>query len=159
VAYLVPLSTYLYPGKVAIGNMGEVEVSNEDLCGFVSTCAGVVEEQKKKVIALPLRTLEVGSREESIDFNLFQISGECLRAFLERYEADFLTPCDVLGAVQGHEAGQRAKGCQALVPCRNGAAPTLLQMKKEHPNQVGGYVDHLHCIDAPTDLPGDERNQ
>ena len=71
--------------------------TNEDLCGFVGTCAGVVEEQKKKVIALPLRTLEVGGREEGIDFSLFQISGGCLRAFLERYEADFLTPCDVLG--------------------------------------------------------------
>ena len=56
---------------------------------------------------------------------------ECLRVFLERYEADFLTPCDVLGAVQGHEAGERMEGCQALVPCRNSAAPTLLQMKEE----------------------------
>jgi hypothetical protein len=39
----------------------EVEVSNEDLCAFVGTCAGVVEEQEKKVIALPLCTLEVGA--------------------------------------------------------------------------------------------------
>ena len=47
----------------------------------------------------------------------------------------------------------------ALVPCRNGAAPTLLQMKKKHLHQVGGYVDHLHGVDAPAGLPGDERNQ
>jgi hypothetical protein len=139
--------------------MCEVEVSNEGLCSFVGTCACVVEEQEEKVIALPLRSLEVGGREEDIDFSLFQISAGCLRAFLERYEADFLTPSDVLGAVQGHEAGQRVEGCQALVPCRNGAAPALLQMKKEHPHQVGRYVDHLHGIDAPADLPGDERNQ
>lgn len=86
--------------------MCEVEVSNEDLCSFVGTCACVVEEQEKKVIALPLRTLEAGGREEGIDFSLFQISGGCLRAFLERYEADFLTPSDVLGAVQGHETGE-----------------------------------------------------
>jgi hypothetical protein len=65
--------------------VGEVEVSNEDLCGFVGTCAGVVEEQKKKVIALSLRTLEVGGREEGVDFSLFQIRGGYLRAFLERY--------------------------------------------------------------------------
>jgi hypothetical protein len=32
-------------------------------------------------------------------------------------------------------------------------------MKKEHPHHVGGYVDYLHGIDAPADLPGDERNQ
>ena len=35
------------------------------------------------------------------------------------------------GLCQGHEAGQRVEGCQALVPCRNGAAPTLLKMKEE----------------------------
>ena len=32
-------------------------------------------------------------------------------------------------------------------------------MKKEHPHQVGGYVDHIQFIDAPADLPSDERNQ
>jgi hypothetical protein len=51
--------------------MCEVEVSNEDLCSFVGTCACVVEEQEEKVIALPLRSLEVGGREEGIDFSLF----------------------------------------------------------------------------------------
>ena len=64
-AKLVALSTYLYRRKVAAGNVREVEVSNEDLCGFVGTCAGVVEEQEKKVIALPLCTIEVGGREEA----------------------------------------------------------------------------------------------
>src|ERR1051326_7133 len=97
--------------------MCEVEVSDDDLCSFVGTCACVVEEQENKMIAAPLCTPEVGRREESIDFSLFQISGGSLRAFFERYEADFLTPSDVLGAVKGHKAGKRVDGCQALVPC------------------------------------------
>ena len=64
------------------------------------------------MIALPLCSLEVGGREEGIDFSLFQISGRCLRVFLERYKADFFAPSDVLGAVQGHEAGQRVEGAR-----------------------------------------------
>jgi hypothetical protein len=70
----------------------EVEAFDEDLRGFSCTRTCVVKEQKKKAVALSLRTLEVGSREEDIDLSLFQINSGRLRAFLERYEADILTP-------------------------------------------------------------------
>ena len=86
--------------------MCKVEISNEDLGGFVGARAGVVKEQEKKMIALPLRTLEVGGREECIDFGLLQINAGRLGAFLERYDADFFAPSDMFGAVQGHEAGK-----------------------------------------------------
>ena len=139
--------------------MCEVEVFNEDLCGFVGARACVVKEQEKKMIALPLRTLEVWGCEECIYFGLLQINAGRLCAFLKRYDADLFAPSDMFGAVQGHEAGQRVEGCQALVPCRNGAAPALLQMKKEHPHPVGGYVDHIQSIDALASLTSAERNQ
>ena len=52
--------------------MGEVKVSHEDLGGFVGARACVVEEHEEKVIALPLRSLEVWGREECIYFALLQ---------------------------------------------------------------------------------------
>ena len=86
--------------------MCEVEIPNKDLGGLVGACACVVEEQEEKVIALPLRTLEVWGREECIYFGLLQINAGRLGAFLERYDADFFAPSDMFGAVQGHEAGK-----------------------------------------------------
>ncbi len=54
-----------------------------DLGSFVSACARVIEEQEKKVIALPLRTLEVGGPKERIPFRLLQIGDGLLSALLE----------------------------------------------------------------------------
>ncbi len=110
------------------------------------------------MVAPPLRTFEVGRREESIDFSLFQISGGCLRAFLERYETDFLTPSDVLGAVKGHEAGQRVDRRQALVRVE-------MAQPGSPPDEEGTALPgrrirgSLHGIDARADLPGGERYQ
>ena len=83
---LVALSTDLYPRKVAPRNVREVEISNQDLGGFVGARACVVKEQEKKMIALPLRTLEVWGCEECIYFGLLQINAGGLGAFLERYD-------------------------------------------------------------------------
>ena len=86
--------------------MCEVEIPSKDLGGFVCARACVVEEQEKKVIALPLRTLEVWGREECIYFGLLQINAGCLGAFLERYDTDFFAPSDMFRAVRGYEAGK-----------------------------------------------------
>jgi len=134
VAELVTLSTYLHPRQVAAGNECEVEVPNEDLGRFVGAGARVIEEQEKKAIALSLRSIKVRGHKERIHFSFLQINAGPLRAFLERYNADFFAPGDMFGTVRGHEAGQGMNGCQALVPSRNGTAPALLQMTKEHPH-------------------------
>ena len=46
-----------------------------------------------------------------------------------------------------------------MVPCPNGAAPALLQMKKKHPHQVSRYVYHIQGIDALAGLTSDERDE
>jgi hypothetical protein len=111
VAELVALSTYRYPRKVPTGDVGEVEIPDQDLGSFVGAGACVVEEQEKKVIAPALRALEIGGREKRIYFGLLQINAGRLGAFLERYKTDFFAPSDMFRAVQGHEVGQGVDGC------------------------------------------------
>jgi hypothetical protein len=52
--------------------VGEIQVSHQDMRGFVRAGPGVVKKQKEKVIASSLPVLEVGGREESIDFGLLK---------------------------------------------------------------------------------------
>jgi len=139
--------------------VGKVQVSHQYLGGFIRTDSGVVKEQKKEVIASPLRTPEVRGREECVDFGLLQIGDRRLSAFLEGYGTDFSAPSEMLGTMQGDKTSQRVDGRQALVPRGYGAVPALLQMKKEQSHQIGGHVDHIQFIDAPADLMSDERNQ
>ncbi len=72
--------------------MGKVQVSHQYMGGFIRTGPGVVKEQKKEVIASPLRTPEVRGREECVDFGLLQIGDGRLSAFLEGYGTDFSAP-------------------------------------------------------------------
>jgi hypothetical protein len=127
--------------------------------GFIRAAPGVVKEQKKEVIASPLRTPEVRGPEKCVDFGLLQIGDGRLSAFLEGYGTDFSAPSEMLGTMQGHKASHRVDGRQALVPRGDGAVPALLQMKKKQPHPVGGYVDYIQFIDAPVDFMSDERNQ
>jgi hypothetical protein len=139
--------------------VGQVQVSYQYLGGFIRSGPGVVKEQKKEVIASPLRTPEVRGREECVDFGLLQIGDRRLSAFLEGYGTDFSAPSEMLGTMQGHKTSQRVDSRQSLVPRGDGTVPALLQMQKEQPYQFGGYVDHIQFIDTPVDLMSDERNQ
>jgi hypothetical protein len=111
--------------------MGKVQISDQNLGCFVGTGASVVEEQEKKVIAAPLRILEVCRPEQGLNFGLLEIGDGLLSAFLEGYRADLSAPSDILGAVQCHKTGQRVDGCQTLVPSRNRALPAVLKISKE----------------------------
>jgi hypothetical protein len=79
--------------------MSEVQVPNQDLGSFVRAGASVVKEQKKEVVAPPLRTPEVRGSEECIDLGLFQVSDGFLSASLEGYGTDLPAPSEMLGAV------------------------------------------------------------
>jgi hypothetical protein len=111
--------------------MGKVKITNKNLGGFVGAGARVVEEQEKKVIASPLRTLEVGGREECFDFRLLQIRDRRLSAFLERYGTDLSAPSEMLGAMEGNKSGQRVDSRQSLVPGRNRAVSVALKINEE----------------------------
>ena len=105
-AQLVAFSTDADPRDVAVGDMGKVEISHQDLGSFIRPRAGVVKEQEKDVIASALRALDVGSRKERIDLGLLQIGYGCLSALLEGYGADLSTPSEMLGAMEAHKTGQ-----------------------------------------------------
>jgi hypothetical protein len=106
----------------------QVQVTNQQLRGFVRTATGVVKKQQKGIIAATLWGLTIRGGQQCIDLGFLQVCNHGHRGLLERDRTKLTTPVNVLGTVFADETGQRMDSGESLVAGRDPTLTRLFQM-------------------------------
>jgi len=104
----------LHKGMVARRTSQE-EIRDPELCRLVCSRARVVKEEQESMVPASLVRRLVGCAQQGVYFRFLEVRNRRSGRSLKRNVAELPAPLDVLGAVQGDKASQRADRGQPLV--------------------------------------------
>jgi hypothetical protein len=95
--------------------ISQQKIRDPDLCSFVSSRARVVKEEQESMVAASLVRRLIRCTQQRIHFRFFEVCNRRSGRSFKRNVPQLPAPLDVLGAVQGDKASQRADRGQPLV--------------------------------------------
>src|SRR5271166_284464 len=101
------------------------------MCHFVSTGAGIVHEQKHRIIPATLSCATVRSLQQCVQLVFFQIADWLASDFLRLDGLKLPTPVDMFWAVQANKTGQGSDGGKTLIARGDATAACFLHILKE----------------------------
>jgi len=118
-------------GGIVTVRIGQLQIANQKLCGFIGSGAGVIQEQQEDMISLSLSRALIGSVQQRIHLQFFKVGNRLRTCFLEGYAANLSRPADVFWAMKADKPDKCVNGCQTLIACRDAATSRFLQISKE----------------------------
>src|ERR1700756_4602555 len=144
---------------ISLGHASELKIADAKLRNFIRSGAGVVQEEKERIVAASLRGIAIGFREQCIHLGFLQIRDRSLRGPLEGDRPDLTTPFNAFWAVLPDEARQCVYHSKPLIACCQAAVACVLQIFEEPLHMLSAYVIDVELIDLFVHLSGKKRGE
>ena len=116
---------------IPLGDMGNLQVRDGDLCRFIGARSSVIEEEEESMVTTLLKGRSQGGCQEGIHFRFFKIGDRGVRIFFEGDSTDLAAPLKMLRAILADEVRQGADGGQTLVAGRDSTTSGLFEVCEE----------------------------